>query len=554
VSYPGVYIQEVPSAVHSIVGVSTSATAFVDVFKRGPTGQPVRINSLADFARTFGGVWPLSEASYAIAQYFLNGGETAWVVRLDPGDTDWAKPQPKTTKGALGTGPLSIQAANKGTWGNNLQVAVQPTGAKTLNVAVRELQELPNGKKRIHDSESYDNLTTDGSSPRYVKAVINSQSSLISITQVDAAALVPPSADSDDSGTPQRITSAAVMNDLQLVNHPDAAPADDDLRERFVDFGKGVDGPDKLDDFRAAVGRGLIGDEETPSGLYALRLMDPETFNLLCLPATVKLSEEAKAAVDTAAAKFCADHRAFYLVDCPIDSESATTPVLNPEQQFEDSYLTELGPNAAVYFPAVTIPDPLNGNRPRPVGPSGTIAGVMARTDTARGIWKAAAGTNATLRGATPAVGVGDADNGALNELGINVLRTFPIYGSVAWGARTLDGADVKESQWKYVSVRRLALYIENSLFAGTKWAVFEPNDEPLWGQLRLSVGSFMHDLFRQGAFAGASPSESYYVRCDRTTTTESDIDNGIVNIVVGFAPLKPAEFVILSIQQIAPS
>ena len=145
-----------------------------------------------------------------------------------------------------------------------------------------------------------------------------------------------------------------------------------------------------------------------------------------------------------------------------------------------------------------------------------------------------------------------DGENGKINPLGINALRTFPVAGNVVWGARTLEGADALASEWKYVPVRRLALYIEESLYRGTQWVVFEPNDEPLWSQIRLNLGAFMQDLFRQGAFQGISPREAYFVKCDKETTTQSDIDRGIVNILVGFAPLKPAEFVVLKIQQIA--
>jgi len=134
----------------------------------------------------------------------------------------------------------------------------------------------------------------------------------------------------------------------------------------------------------------------------------------------------------------------------------------------------------------------------------------------------------------------------------VNTLRTFPIFGHVSWGGRTLDGADQQASEWKYIPVRRTALYIEESLFQGLKWVVFEPNDEPLWAQIRLNVGAFMQNLFRQGAFAGKSPREAYFVKCDKETTTQNDVDRGIVNIVVGFAPLKPAEFVVIKIQQIA--
>jgi hypothetical protein len=181
------------------------------------------------------------------------------------------------------------------------------------------------------------------------------------------------------------------------------------------------------------------------------------------------------------------------------------------------------------------------------------MAGIIARTDAQRGVWKAPAGTEASLRGVRElSYKMTDNDNGRLNPLGINALRTFPVIGRVAWGARTTAGADQLASEWKYTPVRRLALYIEESLYRGTQWAVFEPNDKPLWAQLRKSVGGFMQTLFRQGAFQGATPSEAYLVKCDSETTTQADIDRGIVNIVVGFAPLKPAEFVIIKIRQLA--
>ena len=145
-----------------------------------------------------------------------------------------------------------------------------------------------------------------------------------------------------------------------------------------------------------------------------------------------------------------------------------------------------------------------------------------------------------------------DAENGILNPLAVNVIRKFPVYGTVVWGARTLQGNDEVGSEWKYVPVRRTALFIEESLYRGLKWVVFEPNDEPLWAQIRLNVGSFMNDLFRQGAFQGTTPKDAYFVKCDKDTTTQSDINRGVVNILVGFAPLKPAEFVVIKLQQLA--
>ena len=153
---------------------------------------------------------------------------------------------------------------------------------------------------------------------------------------------------------------------------------------------------------------------------------------------------------------------------------------------------------------------------------------------------------------ASLAVALDDLENGGLNPLGINVLRNFPVFGNISWGARTLDGADQQASEWKYIPVRRTALYIEESLYEGLKWVVFEPNDEPLWAQIRMNVGAFMSTLFRQGAFQGNTPAQAYFVKCDSETTTQNDIDNGVVNILVGFAPLIPAEFVVIQIQQLA--
>jgi phage tail sheath protein FI len=205
--------------------------------------------------------------------------------------------------------------------------------------------------------------------------------------------------------------------------------------------------------------------------------------------------------------------------------------------------------HSAIIYPRITIRENgLNKN----VGPSGAMAGLMARIDGSRGVWKAAAGTEADLRGI---VGleykISDDENGVLNKRAVNTLRIFP-NGIVSWGARTMDGDDDFGSEYKYIPVRRLALYMEESLYRGLKWVVFEPNDEPLWAQIRLNVGSFMHNLFRQGAFQGVKPKDAYFVKCDSETTTQNDINLGIVNIWVGFAPLKPAEFVILYLQQMA--
>lgn len=211
--------------------------------------------------------------------------------------------------------------------------------------------------------------------------------------------------------------------------------------------------------------------------------------------------------------------------------------------------------NAALYFPRIRVSDPLKENRLETFAPSGAVAGVIARIDAQRGVWKAPAGQEATLNGVSElTVRLTDGQHGLLNPIGVDCLRTFPIAGRVVWGARTLVGADELASQWAYLPVRRTALFIEESLFRGTQWVVFEPNDEPLWSQIRLNVGAFMNGLFRKGAFQGTTPAQAYFVKCDRESNPQEDIDRGIVNIIVGFAPLKPAEFVIISIQQLRPA
>jgi phage tail sheath protein FI len=292
----------------------------------------------------------------------------------------------------------------------------------------------------------------------------------------------------------------------------------------------------------------LIGDEKSKTGIYAL--LDVDLFNLLCLPATANLPDLNAAAVASKAETLCTNRRAFFLFDVP---QAGNRDKVDTIMTYLNGNATLRSKNAALYFPRIDIPDPLNGFRLRATPPSGTIAGLYARIDGTRGVWKAPAGTEATLTNVQKLeYKLTDPENGVLNPLGINCLRNFPIYGPVCWGARTLNGADQMADDYKYIPVRRLALFNEESLYRGTQWVVFEPNDEPLWAQIRLNVGAFMHNLFRQGAFQGQTPQDAYFVKCDKQTTTQNDINLGIVNIIVGFAPLKPAEFVVIQIQQIA--
>ncbi len=287
----------------------------------------------------------------------------------------------------------------------------------------------------------------------------------------------------------------------------------------------------------------IIGSYGDKTGIYALR--DADLFNILCIPRTAQLDANGAKSVIAAAVSFCEERRAFYLID--------------PEPKRTSSDIADWAAavsssrNAAVFFPQISAADPLADFRLRAMPPSGAMAGVFARTDAQRGVWKAPAGTEAVLQGVQGLdVVLTDQENGTLNPLGVNCLRQFPVYGLIAWGARTRRGADAQADEYKYIPVRRTALFIEETLYRNLKWVVFEPNDEPLWAQIRLNVGAFMQNLFRQGAFAGRTPREAYFVKCDKETTTQNDVNLGIVNIVVGFAPLKPAEFVIIKIQQMA--
>jgi hypothetical protein len=294
----------------------------------------------------------------------------------------------------------------------------------------------------------------------------------------------------------------------------------------------------------------LRGVELEKTSFYALEKVD--LFNLLVMPDPgASTDKDLPGSIDVIsdAITYCTRRRAFMIIDAP---ENFT---LAQAQTWLDSpsAATLRSRNAAVYFPRIREPDPLRNNAPRTSPAAGALAGIFARTDANRGVWKAPAGTETNLVGVTGlAVTLTDKENGTLNPLGLNCLRTFPVYGSVSWGARTSRGADALADDYKYIPVRRLALFLEESLYRGTQWAVFEPNDEPLWAQIRLNLGAFMHTLFAQGAFKGKTPREAYFVKCDGETTTQNDVDLGRVNIAVGFAPLKPAEFIVIQIQQIA--
>lgn len=610
-TYPGVYIEEIPSGVRTITGVATSITAFLGFSFKGPTNDPVRIQNFGDFERLFGGLTYDSTMSYAVQQFFLNGGVDALIVRLaNPGlkakatlkagnddleleaagvgqagndyslavnhdgvpddqhfnllikkgsETDTvsnikfdevaarladkpvrvkagsklgsrldvttqdvpleggadaakvAKIQlPHKTKNSAGEDVIEnlvLKAKGEGSWGNNLRVSVDHDTAKAgqFNLSIEYVED-----GEVKARETLRNLDIDPTATRSVADVLKLQSTFV---DWDEKSSLP-------SGLPEVTTTPIV-------------PVDPD---------KGADGDSPTDESF------YLGSQGDKTGMYALEKAD--LFNLLCIP-PINRTLDVSATVLAAAAKYCSDRRAMLIVDSPNDWDTKDKALKGLK-----SVLDPIGgskKNAAIFFPRVKLADPLKENRLDTFAPCGVIAGIFARTDAQRGVWKAPAGTEAGMTGVRGlSVNLTDGENGQLNPLGVNCLRNFTAYGNVVWGSRTTEGDDRLASEWKYIPVRRTALFLEESLYRGTQWVVFEPNDEPLWAQIRLNIGAFLNTLFRQGAFQGSTPKEAYFVKCDKETTTQNDIDRGIVNIVVGFAPLKPAEFVIIKFQQIA--
>jgi uncharacterized protein len=559
-SYPGVYVEELSSGVRTIVGVSTSNTAFVDFFARGPMNAPQQITSFGDFQRIFGGLDTRSEASYAISQYYLNGGSVAFVVRTASGTPTSSQIAFVGTVGSTEKVVMLVEAVDEGAWGDNLQVAVDYNTAPDpatgqgrpdeFNLVVREVQTIA-GRQQVVSSEILRNLSLNQSSPLYAVTAVAGQSQLVRVVEVDNPGVRP---DCTTTAAVPDATSPTVIGDPTAGNRltPSGYPNPGWVFRSHADTATltlpNGEVPQQGQDGDAPGPTDLI------SGVQTLDRIEPEIFNILCLPRAANLDGNSSG-LDTPnlrlvvqeATKFCSDKRAFLIVDIPAN---VITPAdmmtwLDTNGSIRDS-------NAAVYYPRLLMPDPLVGNQPRNVGPSGTLAGLYAATDAARGVWKAPAGTDVALIGTSNAANLTDLENGELNPLGVNALRTFPVFSDVVWGARTLDGADIQASEWKYIPVRRTALFLEESLFESLKWVVFEPNDDTLWASIRLNVGAFMQNLFLQGAFQGTTPTQAYFVKCDAETTTQNDIDLGVVNVAVGFAPLKPAEFVVIQIQQIA--
>jgi Bacteriophage tail sheath protein len=528
-TYPGVYIEELPSGVRTITGVPTSVTAFVGTAPRGPVNDPIVVTSFADYERQFGSLSSDFPMSYSVFQYYQNGGSMAVIVRLAGKDAAAATIDMQNG--------VTIAARAPGAYGNKLRARVDQENIKdtsdAYNLTVRD--------PVTGQQERYVSVSIGKDPSRRLDKMIGS-SQLITTTPTTAFDKLPKISDKAVVGEDPFADPKPAPPPPPPPAPPPPPPAPSNMF--FISDDKGANGTFEDDN--------PYGEEGKKTGLYAL--LKTDIFNLLVLPQimTSKGVKDVSGGILGKALKLCVDKRAMLIADPPSTWNTLDAAVTGAGKN-EPAGIggDEAGKNAAVYFPRIRAFDREGNIAEFP--PSGTIAGVYARTDVQRGVWKAPAGTDASLSGVVElTVPLTDLENGRLNPLGINCLRRFPVFGSVVWGARTMRGADTAADQWKYVPVRRLALFIEESLYRGTKWVVFEPNDEPLWSQIRLNIGAFMNNLFRQGAFQGKSPKDAYFVKCDKESTTQNDINLGIVNIIVGFAPLKPAEFVIIKIQQMA--
>jgi uncharacterized protein len=525
IEFPGVFVQEVPNGVHSIEGVSTSTTAFIGRALRGEVNQPIAITCFDEFELVFGSRYARSALGFAISDFFENGGSTAVVVRIFKPEGPAADQDGCSRVALPGTGelrePLVLKAKSPGEWGNSLLVNIRypfssvedSARASTRRATIAAKLNLPLEDVasqvfniRIHEkgsgiSEEFLGLTICNSNRR-IDDVLCAESKLVEVAG-------------------------------RLPQDP---PRGDAARGDQHEFSGGSEGS-QLN------GGTVIGSEADKTGIYAFEKTD--LFNLLCIPpyagSDVAELADVDGAVWEAALTLCEKRRAMLIVDSPWTWKTAQ----DAADGFKRFHVRRSA-NAAIYYPRIMQLNSLR-NVAGEFAPSGAIAGIIARIDAAKGVWTAPAGTHATILGiADLSTHLTEPDNAILNALGINCLRTFPGAGMVVWGARTTRGADVMNDEYKYVPVRRTALFIEESLYRGLQWTVFEPNDEAMWSKVRLTAGSFMHNLFLRGAFQGETSEEAYFVKCNRTTMTQSDLDNGTLNVEVGFAPLKPAEFVIL--------
>lgn len=505
--HPGVYIEELPSGSRPIEGVGTSTACFIGYVERGPVAEPVLINSFDDYQRIFGGLRENTssnrgdEMGHAVSAFFLNGGTTAYLVRaVAAGSTDTSTGAVRDT--ADTSDLLTIDAANPGTWAAGLVVRFTPRtigSTTTFTVAVGTLD----GTEFV-PQERFADLVPEPDTPTNMVSVINASSTLIRLTLPSGGA-------------------AALRTRLEA----------DPLVSATLGGGDNGDRPE-LDDYNAIL---------TP-------LLKVRDISILLLPG-IYWGDSTNEAILSAAIAHCETIRNRMLIVDPQPGDEFTSESDVNGLDLPTSTYT------VMYYPWVRIANPFYNPDSNPaaartllVSPAAMVAGLWAKTDSRRGVWKAPAGIEFPLLGAASLeFVVEDPEQDFLNPAGVNAIRRLPGFGPVVWGTRTRSTR--ANPEWRYVPVRRTAIFIEESIYNGIQWAVFEPNDHRLWSSLRANIESFMNGLFRVGAFQGEKATDAYFVRCGLgQTMTQDDIDRGQVIVLVGFAPLKPAEFVIVRIQQ----
>jgi len=520
--HPGVYVSEVPGGVRSIEGAPTSTTIFVGETERGPLG-PTKITSRADYERLFGGYFRVRESSppdtsttrlltaYAMDAFYANGGSTAYMVRaMDEADTAKASRRGGT-----------IVASSPGVWGDSVAVAfLKASGSDPQRFKIAVVYEAPGAGSERKIIEVWDRLSIKPGDENYVVDVL-ARSAFIRWNTDDVPPATVPAADA-------------------LGSPVTATPTEDDIVNGATSLTGGTGGGGDLNpaDYGDILSEQLAGIDDA-----ALLVATCDAF--VGTDESVYTSLVGKF-VDYAEGRPRQD--LFFVGDLPRQHGSATTTLA---AEGAVSSFGELNASnfSGIYWPHAVVSDIVGvGRNPTTtLPPAAFVAGLFARTDGRRGVWKAPAGTDATLALTVDLdYQLNDLHSDELNPVGINALRTMPGAGRVVWGSRTMQPS----SEWRYVSVRRTAIFLRTSIYNGIQWAVFEPNDEPLWSSLRASIGGFMETQFRRGAFAGRTRDDAYQVKVDASTTTPIDQAAGVVNILVAFAPLRPAEFVVVQLSQ----
>jgi len=510
VSYPGLYIEEVPSSARSIVAAPTSVAVFAGYthpFKTKNFGAAVRLFDFSEYEREFGGIYVSSaidsNVAHAVNQFFNNGGSDCYVVGLLPSyQIQGGAPQPITK--------ATASVATSG--GSIVFTAQEPTDDPTTAMTVTISNVRGGTNALVLDTADY--------TISYGTRIENFRGVLLTQAGFDAS----------------------INKNSNLVQ---ATPGGTGFGSQFA---AATVAPATIQTTLPANLNGTFNVADFVRVFQADQPLDKvEIFNLLLTPG---INDNA---VLSAALAFAERKQAFFIMDPPRNAIADGGTADSMDTIFNGGTIPK-SQNGAIYFPYLKTTNPLNGAALE-LPPSGFVAGVFARIDTRRGVWKAPAGLEALVNATTGVVDSGrmtDQKQGVLNLDGVNCLRTFSGIGTVVYGSRTLVSKNPAFQQNKYVPVRRMTLFIEQTLLANLKWIVFEPNDEPLWLAIRATIENFMLSLFNQQALQGSKPSEAFQVKVDRTTTTQDDINNGIVNIIVAFAPLKPAEFVIIKIAHLA--